>query len=155
MVTSHLTQISSKNESSQGRWLIMLTWFNPQVVLRIIQLILKRLIMEVIFLIYLSKFLMGFGRKISYYLCIDLLSENDSIFGSIKDLFSVCVRDCMGSIFTTHLVCMSLQVVLRIIQVYIEMVYGRSLCEVDRLHYNSKKVRCNSNLAYCNVFLNI
>ena len=39
----------------------------------------------------------------SYYLYVYVLSENDSILGSLKDLLSVCVRDCMGGLFTTHL----------------------------------------------------
>ena len=38
----------------------------------------------------------------SYYLYVDVLSENDSILGSLQDLLSVCVRDCMGGRFTTH-----------------------------------------------------
>ena len=38
----------------------------------------------------------------SYYVCVNVLSENDSILGSIYDLLSVCVRDCMGVRFTTH-----------------------------------------------------
>ena len=31
-----------------------------------------------------------------------VLSEIDSILDSLQDLLSVCVRDCMGSCFTTH-----------------------------------------------------
>ena len=32
----------------------------------------------------------------------DVLSENDSILGSLQDLLSVCVRDYMGSHFKTQ-----------------------------------------------------
>ena len=38
----------------------------------------------------------------SYHLYVNVLSENDSILGSLYDLLSVCVRDCMGGRFTTH-----------------------------------------------------
>ena len=36
------------------------------------------------------------------YLYVVVLSENDSILGSLQDLLSVCARDCMGGRFTTH-----------------------------------------------------
>ena len=58
--------------------------------------------MDVIFLIYISKSFDSFGRRTSYNLYVNVLSENDSILGIIQDILSVCVRDCMGGRFTTH-----------------------------------------------------
>ena len=58
--------------------------------------------MEVIFLIYLSKSFDSLWMEMSYYLCIDVLSENDTILGSLLYPLSVCVRDCMGGFVTTH-----------------------------------------------------
>ena len=57
--------------------------------------------MNVILLIYLSKSFDSLWKR-SYHIYVNLLSENDSILGSLYDILSVCVRDCMGGRFTTH-----------------------------------------------------
>ena len=45
---------------------------------------LEEVTMDIIFLIYLSKsFDSLFGRRISYHLHVNVLSENDSILGSL------------------------------------------------------------------------
>ena len=58
--------------------------------------------MDVIFLIYLSRSFDSLGKRMSYHLCVGELCEHDSILGSLLDLLSVCVRDYMGSRFTTQ-----------------------------------------------------
>ena len=38
----------------------------------------------------------------AYHLCVGVFSENDSILGSLQNILSVCVKDCMGGPFTPH-----------------------------------------------------
>ena len=44
--------------------------------------------------------MIAFGSRMPYHIYANVLSENDSILGSLYDLLSVYVRDCMGDHFT-------------------------------------------------------
>ena len=46
--------------------------------------------------------MIAFGKRISYDLCVGDLCEHYSLLGSLLDLLSVCVKDCMVGHFSTH-----------------------------------------------------
>ena len=102
MVTSYLIQISLKNDSIQGRWLVKQRLSKPLVVLRIIQVILKSSIIEVIIFIYLSKSFDNVCNKECNIMYVVLLSENDYMLGNLKDILNMCENDYMIGFFTTH-----------------------------------------------------
>ena len=124
MVTQYLTQVCLKKDYI-GKLLDTLNMIQSQVVLSII--------------------LITFGRTMSYYIYVILLYENYSILDSLKDLLSVCqgivwavasqlTQVNLRTTFGRRISCLciwcivsayiSLQVVIRIIQVCLESLNG-------------------------------